>query len=674
MKLSLNWLKDYIDPKLSTDNLAHRLVMAGWEVESVETVGKDTVFELEITPNRPDCLNILGLAREIGAITNKKVKYPKTKTYKTTTAKTLVSIEDKKDCRRYVATLIKNTKIVNSPYSLCDRLTSLGLKTISNAVDSTNFVLMETGQPLHVFDYDKIAGGKIVVRRAKQGEKITTIDGVERSLDSSILVIADDKKPIAIAGIMGGKDTEVTSSTKNILLESAHFDMTIVRRASRKLGLRSDSSYRFERNVDITGVLIGANRATDLLLELTQGNIVDRIDTYVAVKTARKEITVSEEAIETLLGGKIPITKVKRILISLDFKVLLKGKNLSVIAPAFRGDIKQTVDLIEDVSRIIGFDRMPVSFPQIKAKNLIVNSRPSSVKKMVRRTLTGSGLDEIVTLSLLSTKNLDKCLQQNLKQVKVTNPLSSEQELMRPSLLPSFMQVLVGNFNRGEKNLSLFEIAPIYLPQEEKSTLAILLTGNRYQDWRLSRRAEVEFSDLKGTLGNIFDALGVRALFEISQETFLEEGFQSVIKVNGKAIGFAGKLSKTVLQNWDIKYQDVYFAQIDLESLFILPMKTVRFESLAEFPAIVRDVSLAVKKEIPYREIEKICLQNSTDILKDIKFIEQYVGDKVSSEQKALVFSLVYQSRSRTLREEEVNSTHQRITDALVSQLGASRR
>lgn len=674
MKLSLNWLKDYIDPKLSVDDLTHRLVMAGWEVEAVESHGKDMVLELEITPNRPDCLNILGLAREIGAITSKVVSYPKTTSYKTTKTKIAVSIQDKKDCRRYVATLLKEGVIKDSPKGIQERIGALGLKTISNAVDITNFVLMETGQPLHVFDYDKIEGGKITVRRAKEGEKIITIDGVERKLDPSILIIADEKKPIAIAGIMGGKDTEVSATTTNILLESAHFDMTLVRRASRKLGLRSDSSYRFERNVDFDGVLNAANRATDLLVDVTQAKVIARSDISISNKSTSKAIKITQEDVQNRLGISFPIATIKKILINLDFKVSGTGKALNVIAPCFRGDIKETVDLVEEVARIIGFDRLPTSLPQIKAHNLTVDPRPSKIKRSIRQALISSGVDEAVTLSMTNTRDLAKCLLQDVKSVKVFNPLTIDQELMRPSLLPALLQVVSNNFNRGQKNLRLYEIANIYLSAGERTTLGVLLTGARHQDWRLSRKEQVEYVDLKGILQNIFCTLGVNAVFEPCPQVSLEDSSATRINIHGKNVGYAGRLQKVVLSNWDIKNQDVYFAQIDLQELFLLPSKTIRFEPVVEFPAIVRDVSIAVKKETTYGTIEHLCRQNGGEILKNIQFIEQYIGDKVASDQKALVFSLVYQNNRRTLREEEVTVTHNRIIEALTKNLGATRR
>ena len=321
MKLSLNWLKDYIDPKLSTEALVDRLTMAGLEVEAIEASGADTVLEIEITPNRPDCLNTLGLAREIGAITGNAVRNPKIRNFKTSSLKNLIHIENKKDCSRYIGILIKDVQIKDAPKEMKQRLESLGINAINNAVDVTNFVLMEMGQPLHAFDYDKLAGGKITVRRAHAGESIITLDGIERKLDPSVLVIADAKKPVAIAGIMGGRDTQITADTKNILLESAHFDMGLVRRSSRSLGLRSDSSYRFERNVNVEGVLTGADRATDLLLQLTGGRLSGRAEISSNTKNNAAKIKIKIADIEALLGLPITPLKVKTWLSRLGFEV-----------------------------------------------------------------------------------------------------------------------------------------------------------------------------------------------------------------------------------------------------------------------------------------------------------------------------------------------------------------
>jgi len=677
MKLSLNWLKDYIDPKLSTEELIERLAMSGLEVEGVEYVGKDIVLEIEITPNRPDCLSILGLAREIGAITGKMVKNPKIKNFKTASLKKLIHIENKKDCSRYIGTLIRDVHINDAPQEIKQHLASLGIQAINNAVDITNFVLMETGQPLHVFDYDKLAGGKIAVRRAKTGESIVTLDGIERKLDASILVIVNDQKPVAIAGIMGGRDTQISAGTKNILLESAHFDLGLIRRSSRILGLQSDSSYRFERNVNFEGVLTGANRATDLLLQLTGGHLSGRGEIASKAKSAAAKIKVKISDIESLLGMKIMPGKVKTWLGRLGFKVTAKAGILSVTAPINRGDIQEDVDVIEEVARMIGFDRLPSKLPMIKTTNIPVDKRPREIKEKIHQVLTAAGVDEIITLSTISTKALIKSEVRGFSALRISNPLNQDQEIMRPNMLTSFLQVAVTNINRGQKGLRFFEIGKAYFEKGEIETLAILLTGRRFYDWRLSKKEEIEIYDLKSALKpleHVFQNLGLNYSFEPYRMLPFEPACAGAIRIDEKQIGAYGKIDRKVLNNWDIKHQDIYFAELSMDEILSKPGKSVKYQPISEFPAIVRDVSLAVKKEVPYKKIEEICLRQGGDILKSVHFIEQYLGDKIPSGYKGLVFSCYYQSNIRTLREDEVSVVHERILQALVRDLVAIRR
>jgi phenylalanyl-tRNA synthetase beta chain len=674
MKLSLNWLKDYIDPKLSTEALIERLTMAGLEVEATDIVGGDTVLEIEITPNRPDCLNILGLAREVGAITGKTVKSPKIKTHKTILLKNLIHIENKKECSRYIGTMIRDVQIKDVPQAMKQRLASLGINAINNAVDITNFVLMEIGQPLHVFDYDKLAGGKIIVRRAKAGETIVTLDGVERKLDASILVIADVEKPVAIAGIMGGKATEITASTKNILLESALFDMGIVRRACRTLGLRSDSSYRFERNVNVEGVLTGANRATDLLLQLTGGHLSGRCEIAAKTKSSAPKIKVNISAIESLLGVDVTAPQVKEWLARLGFSVTAKAGTLVVTPPNNRADVGQEVDVIEEIARMIGFDHLPAKMPVIKSTNIPVDKRPREIKNQIRRILTASGVDEIITHNMINSKSLAKCNLEKMPVVRIFNPLTQDQELMRPSMMPSVLQVAMTNINRGQKDLAFFEIGKRYFVDGEKETLAILLTGRRNNDWRASKKDTVEMFDLKGMVERILQSLGTNPDYVTNQWAVLDNSCATSITLNGEYLGSFGRVDQKILNNWDIKNQDVYFAGLHLDEVYPLPGKTISYRPISEFPAIVRDVSLAVKKEIPYSNIEAICRAQGGDILKSVHFIEQYLGDKIQAGYKGLVFSCHYQSNARTLREDEVTTVHGRILHALVHDLSAIRR
>ena len=674
MKLSLHWLKDYIDPKLSTQALVERLTMAGLEVEGLEAVGGDTVLEIEVTPNRPDCLSILGLAREISAITGKAVKNPSIKKFKIVPLKNCIHIENKKDCGRYIGTLIRDAHIKDAPSKTKTRLASLGVHAVNNAVDTTNFVMMETGQPLHAFDYDKLAGGIIMVRRAKAGESIVTLDGIERKLDPSILVIADAQKPVAIAGIMGGRDTQITLDTKNILLESAHFDMGLIRRVSRALGLRSDSSYRFERNVNDEGVLIGANRATDLLLQLTGGHLSGRGEVSSKTKRAVTQIKVKIADIESLLGTEVTFLKVKLWLERLGFKVTAKAGVVTVLAPSHRADIGQDVDVIEEIARMIGFDRLPSKLPTIKMINIPVDKKSCEIKNRVRRTLTAGGIDEIITLSMINTKALIKSNMAGIPVVRIFNPLNQDQELMRPAMLPSFLQVAVTNINRGGKDLRLFEIGKTYFKDQAKETVAILLTGRRAHDWRSSKKEGIEFFDLKGVLERIFQTTGIDVTYEEANMPAFDPACAVAIIIGGKQVGIFGKIERKVLNNWDIKNQDIYFGEFNLDEILSLHNRSVKYQPISEFPAIVRDVSLAVKKEISYKKIEEICLRQGGDILRSVHFIEQYLGDKIQSGYKGLVFSCHYQSNARTLREDEVTAVHERILQALTKDLSAIRR
>ena len=441
MKLSLNWLRNYIDHGLSTDELAHRMTMAGLEVEGVQAVGNDTVFEIEVTPNRPDCLNVIGLAREVAAITDKDLKVPAVK-HHPDLGQVDISIEDKDGCGRYIGTLIDGVSVKEVSQEKRVLLQAMGLKTISNIVDITNFVLFEYGQPLHAFDADKLEGGKIIVRRAKKGEKIITLDDVERTLDESILVIADARRPVAIAGIMGGRDTGVTGTTKRILLESAHFDMGLIRRASRKLGLTSDACYRFERGVDLTTIETASDRATDLLLEFAGGKVIGRKDACLKdKKVVTPAIKVASPDIQKLLGTAIELLQAKKILERLGCKVAASGDVMSVVPPENRNDLKIKEDIIEEVARVIGFDNLPMSLPSVGAINIPVDLEKESFNGRVADAFIAQGFNEILTYATISRPALEKTGYAD-KAIAIQNPMSAEQELMRPTVLANMLLVV----------------------------------------------------------------------------------------------------------------------------------------------------------------------------------------------------------------------------------------
>lgn len=677
MKFSLNWLRDYVTIGVSPEKLAHKLTMAGLEVEKITAVDGDVVFELEITPNRPDCLNMLGLAREVSAILDVSRKIPKIKPLKSSLPACGIKILDKKGCPRYSGTLIRNVRVGETPAWIQKRVTALGMRSVNNVVDIANFCLMETGQPLHAFDYDKLEGGRIIVRRAQEGETITAIDGIEYGLAPSILVIADARRPVAIAGVMGGRGTEVTAATKNILLESAYFDPVLIRRASRALGVSSESSYRFERGVDYETVRAGADRAVGLILDSAAGNVAGRSDeeTGAREKTRGPAITVTKDGVNAFLGSALTTARCTKILQQLGCAVTAGKKDVfKVTPPAFRKDIKDEVDVVEEIARVVGYDELPASLPAVATTN--VAPEPSKkFRQAIRVSLLAQGDSETVTYAMISEKDLVRIKQTHLRGVKIQNPLAQDQGLLRPSLLPSLLSVVVFNINRGQKNLKLFEIGKIYGPRGEQETLGIMMTGKIDEDWRKTSKPEVDFYDIKGAVEQtIARACRQEIRFENSPQPFLEKGQSAGVLVGGVDVGFLGKIEEDVLINWDIKQKGVFFAQINLEELrrFYSPQQSYR--SVSQYPVIVRDVSLAVKTSVQFQQVCATAFRLGSGILNSVKFNEEYRGEKIPAGQRGIVFSLRYKAPDRTLREEEVNDVHAKVLRAFIEELGAVQR
>lgn len=650
--------------------------MAGLEVKAIESLGKDTVFELEVTPNRPDCLSVLGVAREASAVFNKSLKIPKITAFTIPKEKIDISIADKKDCPRYIGTLIKGVPVTDSPAWLKERLAALGLRPVNNIVDITNFTLMETGQPLHAFDYDKLIGGKIIVRRAKEGEGIVTLDGVERKLDPSILVIADAQRPVAVAGVMGGRETEVSPTTKNILLESACFDPLLIRRACRKLGLASDSSYRFERGVDVNAASQGARRAIDLITAQTGAGPCGYRDLYLTKKVERT-VTVSCRQISALLGMAVSSARCRTILKKLGFKIISVKKNiLKAAVPSFRHDVKEEVDIAEEIARIIGYDTLPISLPAPQFFNRLEDTRRCR-RQALSGALRSCGLNEAISYAMIGKKNLEKTNLISLNPLRVKNPLSAEQEFMRPSLLPGLLSAITTNLNRGRRDIRLFETGNIYSADGEKEAVGIILTGRRYPgDWR-SNKEEVDFYDLKGMVTQALKALGVNPQdlqFNPAAEAIFQKGHASRFKLSDCPMGFLGRLAQGILTHWDIKHKNVFYAQIDIQRLYQKTAAPKRYQPLWEYPAVIRDLSLAVKTQVSFRQLSDAACGAGGELLKEVKFVEQYIGDKIPSGHRGITLSFVYQSPQRTLREEEVNGLHEKISQEIIGRFGAIKR
>lgn len=676
MKVSYSWIKDYVDISVPAEKLAHLLTMSGLSVDSIEKKGADSVMEVEITSNRPDWLSYIGIAREIAAITGKKLKSPTVK--KPTAAKSkgqlTIKIEDKKLCPRYTGRIIRNVTVSESPKWLKDKIESIGLRSVSNIVDITNFCLFETGEPMHAFDLDALSGKNIIVRKAKKGEKIIIIDGTERALDDSMLVIADSGAPVAVAGVMGGVRTEVGSRTKNILLEAAYFDPISIRRTSRKLALSTESSYRFERKVDIENIKYASDRATQLILELAGGQAYEYIDIG-KTSASKKAVSLKFDNVKRVLGVDIAPAKIKTILLSLGLKQKAASSgSIKLEAPEFRQDLQSEIDLIEEVARIYGYDNIPQTLPAVVEKTDRV---PLSfrVDTKIREILKGLGLSEIISYSLLSKKALSGAMIDEKEVIKVINPLSAEQEVLRPSAIAGMLNSMRYNINRKSDDLKLFELGKVYFRSgqnsfNERRNLTIGITGQIYDGWVTKPRAVTLF-DLKGILESLFAGLGINEFFvrETSNKTF-SSGACASIEVGGRPLGAIGQIEQSVAKNFDIKNK-VYMLEIDCEAMSAVVSMDKHFKTIPRYPSILRDISIVIDKNVSNAGIIDSIRTNAGGLLKKVQLIDRYRGGQISEGKTSLTYRLEYQNTDRTLEDKEVQEAHSRLLRALQDDLGA---
>ncbi|MHB8155296.1 MAG: phenylalanine--tRNA ligase subunit beta [Candidatus Omnitrophota bacterium] len=684
MKVTYNWLKDFVNFKASPQELAEKLTMAGLEVVALEKVRGDFVLEIEITSNRPDWLSVLGVAREVAAITNSKLKTNKRNLLNYGSRRLNVGyhpggkgpsleIEDKKDCPLYTARIIKNVKVGPSPEWLRKRLELVGCRSVNNIVDITNYVLFELGQPLHAFDLDKISQNEIRVRRANAHEKIITIDGVTRLLSPEILVIADAHKPLAIAGIMGGKETEVTLKTRNILLEGAIFNPMLVRRAKQKLGLQSESAYRFERGVDSETVNSASLAAQELILKLTGGELsgFNRLGT---AKVIHPMINLDITYLNKLLGTSIPRFKVKQILNRLGLPVTTKTKNiLTIKVPSFRQDLKLPIDLVEEVARIYGYGEIPQTLPAVKPSRKVLDKK--EVICGIKNILFGLGLDEAITYSLVDRDLLKKSgINTDVGLIEISNPLSKEQEVLRPALFPSLIRALAYNLNQQQERVSIFEIANVFSGQAstvtENSLLGIALCGqNAFFTKQGLAREEITLLHLKGVLEILFNRLGIKS-FDFGGQ----EDNKINIMINQKVAGFMLNLSPQILGAFDIKNRQAVLAEVNLEMLFSNINLGKKFLDIPKYPAITRDISFVINEDIPVKGLLLAIEGRGTPLLDQVKIVDYYQGKQIPAGFKGLTISCVYRLDSRTLTEEEISPVHNDICSLLEERFGIKLR
>ena len=693
MKVQVDWLKEYTEIDVPTDELGHVLTMAGLEIESHETVElpdgeKSEVLELNVTPNRGYCLSHIGVAREVSALLNKSLKLPDPlkaleSVWGVVKVEERVSVENMEPelCPRYCALVIENVKVGSSPKWLKDRLTAIGLRPINNIVDITNFVMMEYGQPLHAFDRDLLAGNKIIIRRAKKGEPFASLDGTELKLEPDALVIADGEKPVALAGIMGGTNCQVSEITCHVVLESACFDPTTVRKGSKKYGLRSDSSYRFERGVDWNGVVSAQARAALMIKELAGGEIcLGRVDIY---PQEQKPIFVSlrMSRLNQLLGASFNSEQVQDILFRLGMEVLNQSENMEVKIPSFRPDLLREVDLIEEIARIDGFDKVDTVYPVAGVRPVRISAKQNIIKK-VREVFCCAGFAETVHYSFIECVVAEEFktafASERNRVIALKNPLSSEYDTMRTSLLPGLLKTAGLNLSKGQKPLKLFEVGSVYFSDSngartEKAVLsAIVLGPYELTPWK-PRGGDYDFYDLKGTLEMLITHLHLKLEIFPDSRPFLLPDKSVRVQISDKELGFLGQMAPEQNLVGELG-QNVYALELDLGALEKSASSSLQFKPIPKFPETYRDISILVDRSVTSQKAADVILKTGSPLIQKVELYDHFEGKKIQADKKSLTFALSFQSAERTLSDDEVNPLFEKIVQTLKSELGASLR
>jgi phenylalanyl-tRNA synthetase beta chain len=654
-----------------------------------EAIGlKDTIFEIGLTPNRADCLSVIGIAREVAAKLGISIRYPGqycVETGEATVNVASVHVEDYDYCPRYTARYISGCCVAPSPQWLVDRLKAVGLRAINNVVDVTNYVLMEYGHPLHAFDFDLLSGGRIIVRRADDGERFMTLDGQERLLKSSDLTIRDAEKVVALAGIMGGENSEISDTTTNVLLESAYFRPSAIRLTSKRLGLHTESSHRFERGTDIRILSKALDRAASLIAELSGGTVArGMLDVHGTIPEKRK-IKVRLEFINQTLGTNLTGDEVHQLLHSLEFAVeTIESGIFAVEAPSFRIDIEREIDLVEEVARLYGYDRIPTTMPKARVFSDLP-TKHQILEKRMKDLLVAHGFNEIINFSFISPDSCNKILLEaddsRRDSVCLLNPLVEEQSVMRTVLLPGLLETAVKNTSFRNLNLRIFEIGRTYLPKtgrelpDEPLHIAGLLSGMRNIEGWNQEKAVVDFYDAKGIVENLLEALNIPSVtYDVTKiDSFYHPGKACTILYDGEFIGSLGEIHPTVQENYELERPCLYF-EMNFEKLVSLSRDEICVKAPPRFPDTSRDIAMLVADEIPVASILSSVNDLRVEEIEGVDVFDLYKGEHVPSGLKSIAIRVRYRSPDRTLTDDEVNRIHARIIDNLLNKFNATIR
>lgn len=648
----------------------------------VDEIGlNDFIIEVGVTPNRPDCLSVIGVAREVAAILGKRVNHPH---YTVSEGEddignlASVSVIDSDGCPRYSCRVITDITIAPSPKWLKTRLETSGIRSINNVVDVTNFVLLELGQPLHSFDYDLIEGRKIIVRSAKEGECIETIDGIKRTLTSEDLLICDAQKPVALAGVMGAANTEISGLTGNVLLESAYFNPVRIRRTSKRVNLRSESSYRFERGVDPNGVVSALDRASELIRGLSGGKVArGKIDVY--PNTIRpRELSVSAQRVNSVLGAEIGSEQIKQILEGLEIEALnTKDGKISFKVPTFRVDLTREIDLVEEVARHYGYNYIAPTLPAVRMKTGELKGE-KTLEGRLKDTLASFGFFEVINYSFEDPEFL--CLFNENEPLRILNPLTKESSVMRTNLTAGILRNVIFNLNHQVQDIRIFEIGRVFISGEDKlpveaRKIAGAMTGKRQA--KLWEKEEFDFFDLKGILERMFEVFSLSESVRFEEATqirFLHPGKSAKALVESEGVGFFGELHPEFQGSLGISKR-VYLFEIDLEKLAASRRDTEKkFRSLPKFPSVSRDIALIVDENVAVGEIVDEIKKVKSSLIEDVSVFDVFKGEPVSKGKKSVAVSMILRASDKTLTDEEANEAQTKALKRLESAIGAELR
>ncbi|MGA2516599.1 MAG: phenylalanine--tRNA ligase subunit beta [Thermodesulfobacteriota bacterium] len=640
---------------------------------------RDAVLDISVTPNRPDCLCVIGVAREIAALTHQRIKYPGsslTNQGEEIHQKTSVTILDQDLCPRYVARMIERVKIGPTPNWMSNRLESVGIRSINNVVDVTNYVMMEYGQPLHAFDFELLGGGRIIVRRAKEGEEFITLDGVKRTLDGEMLMICDAAKPVAVAGVMGGLNSEIKEDTKRVLLESAYFNPAGIRRTSKKLSLETEAAYRFGRGIDYGGCLAAANRATQLIHDLADGRAVEGVVDVYPIPIEPSPIRLSVEKIHQVLGTKVSAALARNYLEDLELEVRGEGQDCLVVTPpSFRGDLEREIDLIEEVARLDGYEKIPLTLPKGPPSSE-GRSKEFVVEKKAVDTLIYHGYHETITYSFTSPASWDRIAlpsdDPRRRHLRILNPLTEDFSVMRTTLIPGLMETARYNISRKNSNLKLFELRKVFFPQEgerlpkEVKFLAGLAMGfDRDPHWAFSSRS-VDFYDVKGCVEDLLENLQIKgAKFSRADDVpYLHPGKGSRVVVDHEILGVLGEAHPQVLGHYEL-HGAAYLFELDFSKMVKWAGERRGFQPLPKFPAVYRDLSIVVDKDLEVERVMEAIRSFHQPFVEEVAVFDIYQGPPIQGGKKGISCRIRYQANDRTLTDEEVNRYHEELFSRL---------